>query len=671
MLLVLNLLLNLFRRSEQSQEPSEPYFQAFILEPILTPSALFESPFDSDETPDLEDALGDEVPLPPSVGETSAAIAQFDAGVFTVGESGEVGVEFLFDGGKYKGELGIFSLEGMEHLEPGSEEFIAEAAERAFSNTEEGYIVISDKTEGALFDGTLGEKTDWNAGEYKGVKNLQMKAGTKFGVMLVPNGTVEEVLENPDIGGSKTPLFSLATANPDDGLHLGQIADVDGAGNTFVMEDIRMDRGSDEDYNDFIFRVTGATGDAPDLDDLIDPDLDWRGTDTGLEIIDYITMEDVENESQPLIGIIDTGFNENNPDLDYSRITLGSDLVDGDDNPLLSEGEGDEHGTHVLGIIGATQDNDLGIDGINDDAPIWVGRAVGSGKWAESLVEFVDAARESGQPNAVVNLSMDLTQIDAEGNISTRYEFTPMEMAALEYARQNDILVAVAAGNDGGVMSALGQASEQFDHIITVGAADGTGRADYSSYGQGLDLVAEGGTLEKPILSTVGDRVEGMHGTSVATAQVTGAISRVWAANPELHYRQVIEILKETATDLGEVGWDLETGAGLLNLAAAVQVAKSIQEEEYEKELQYVPLSWSGEGEVTPMERAANGISSGSSGGGSSPSWSSFLGIFGNPTSSGFKDILERIFKRFYNSVAPVTHEFDIPDGRQIRDVSG
>src|SRR6478672_3384225 len=109
--------------------------------------------------------------------------------------------------------------------------------------------------------------------------------------------------------------------------------------------------------------------------------------------------------NQPLIGVIDTGFNANNPDIDYSRVTLGRDRVDNDDNPLLADGEGNEHGTHVLGIIGATNDNGIGIDGINDQAPLWLGRAIGSGKWAESLREFVNAAKASGQPHAVVNLS--------------------------------------------------------------------------------------------------------------------------------------------------------------------------------------------------------------------------------------------------------------------------
>ncbi|WP_155968925.1 S8 family serine peptidase [Kamptonema formosum] len=453
---------------------------------------------------------------------------------------------------------------------------------------------------------------------------------------------------------------------------------------------------------------------------------------------------DFEDKNQPLIGIIDTGFNGKNPDIDYSRIILGRDLVDGDNNPLLETGEGNEHGTHVLGIIGATQSNGIGIDGMNDDAPIWLGRAVGSGKWAESLREFVDAAKASGQPNAVVNLSFDLTQINPDGSVTTRYELTPQEREALEYARQNGVMVVVAAGNDGGTMSALGQASQEFDNIITVGSIDYNGnRAEYSSFGDGLDIVARGGTSDQPIVSTVGEGAdldgfssndeisedemsaianatfEGifgssldtgasepdavppeelssedrqvleqaiaelqqllsdgldpdkglislelldgyfsaaldavsqfldafgedftdlivnalealektvddsdvstltddyfsmsfdfgvgeMAGTSVAAAKVTGAVSQVWAANPGLSYIQVKEILKKTAVDLNAPGWDEETGAGLVNIAAAVELAKRTQPQTYQPQPLLSPLTWSGEGAVTPSER--------------------------------------------------------------------
>jgi Subtilase family/Domain of unknown function (DUF4114)/LysM domain/LGFP repeat len=307
---------------------------------------------------------------------------------------------------------------------------------------------------------------------------------------------------------------------------------------------------------------------------------------------------------QPLIGIIDTGLSANHADLNYSRIQLGKDRVDGDDNPLLSPDEGSEHGTHILGIIGATQGNGIGIDGMNDEAPLWVGRAIDSGQWAQSLMEFVDVAKQSKQPNAIANLSLDLTQIDSEGNINTRYELTPSEREALEYARQNGVLVVVSAGNDGDVMSALGQASQEFDNIITVGAAEGQNRADYSSYGDGLDILTEGGTLLNPVQSLVGDSVSSMAGTSVAAAKISGAASLVWKANPGLNYRQVIDLLKSTATDLNTPGWDAQTGNGLLNLETAVAAAKTTTPVAYTPVLLSIATTWEGQGELTPAERA-------------------------------------------------------------------
>jgi hypothetical protein len=363
-----------------------------------------------------------------------------------------------------------------------------------------------------------------------------------------------------------------------------------------------------------IFQVRGATGEAPLMDDLVDPGMDWRQGDLGQALIDYAhvptaidaTVYEFLLEDQPLVGLVDTGFSANNPDLDYSRIQVGKDWVDGDGDPFLSGGEGNEHGTHTLGLIGAEQGNNLGIDGLNDDAPLWVGRAIGSGQWHESLREFVDAAQDSGQPNAVINLSLDLTQIDGEGNVTTRYEFTPQEREAIEYARQNGVLLVVAAGNDGEVMSVLGQAAQEFDNILTVGAAVGLTRAEYSSYGNGLGLLAPGGTEDSPVLSLAEDGLGTMAGTSVATAQVTGAVSQVWAANPQLSYRQVIEILQATATDLEAPGWDAQTGAGLLDLAAAVQMAQATEGEDYSPVPWAAPDTWSGEGVTTPMERAVD-----------------------------------------------------------------
>jgi len=282
-------------------------------------------------------------------------------------------------------------------------------------------------------------------------------------------------------------------------------------------------------------------------------------------------------KSIPLVGIIDTGFRANNPDIDFSRITLGKDWVDGDDDPLLQPGEGDEHGTQMLEIVAATRNNGIGINGINDKSPLWLGRAVGSNDWAQSLIEYVDAVKQSDNPNAIVNLSFDLTQTNADGSVTTRSELTSLERAALTYAQQNNVLIVAATGNQGSTMSALGQAVKEFDNIFVVGAAEDWSRADYSSYGEvdydyygkGVDILAQGNASN------------GASGTSVAAAKVTGAVSLVWAANPSLNYTQVMDILRRTATDLNTPAWDAQTGLGLLNIAAAVHLAKATEPEAY------------------------------------------------------------------------------------------
>ncbi|MEG3838472.1 DUF4114 domain-containing protein, partial [Microcoleus sp. Z1_C3] len=212
-----------------------------------------------------------------------------DSGFFATDSTGQVGFDWLHDGGNYKGEVAIFSVVGMEKFTPGSQEFIKEAARRSLTNSTFGHVVISDPTEGAnpLFNGSLGEG-NYNEGQYSGAKTFPMKPGEAFAVMLVPNGTVQDVFKNPGAGGDKRPLLSLSSTNPDDAWLYGQVADVTGNGKAFAMEDQRVDQGSDKDYNDLVFNLTGATGKAVSIDKVIDPSKDWTKLDGGKELIDYV-----------------------------------------------------------------------------------------------------------------------------------------------------------------------------------------------------------------------------------------------------------------------------------------------------------------------------------------------------------------------------------------------
>ena len=193
--------------------------------------------------------------------------AAFETGSFTVGADGQIAVEFIADSGAYQGELAVFSLAGMESLTPGSTAFIQEAARRALSNSEQGYVVISDITEGAARSGKLGEK-DRNSGPFAGRKTFSLQAGDQIAVMLVPDGSVEQVFQNPTQTGSQRPLFSIAEANPGGAIQMGQLAG-NSSGGAYGLEDISLEGKSDGDYNDVIFRLEGATGQFDQISELV------------------------------------------------------------------------------------------------------------------------------------------------------------------------------------------------------------------------------------------------------------------------------------------------------------------------------------------------------------------------------------------------------------------
>ena len=224
-------------------------------------------------------------------------------GVFIVGDFGVISLDWLYDGGAYRGELGIFSLEGMDLSVPDLTAFIEEAVNRVLSGVN-GYLVLSDPTHKARFSGTLGgEPTDWNEGELLGLREFNMEPETRFALMLVPNSTFAKLAANPETTDKNTrPLFSFASPDADYGMHAGQVADINGMGKAFVFEDMEFTN-SDRDYNDLIVQILGAKSEVPTIDDMLaftpasgkrsrrDSGgwLDWRtDTELGRKIISHV-----------------------------------------------------------------------------------------------------------------------------------------------------------------------------------------------------------------------------------------------------------------------------------------------------------------------------------------------------------------------------------------------
>ncbi len=261
--------------------------------PIPSDSQTLTAPEPSEPPqPDGSGSLSEKEKSPSNFGNVT-----FTSGVFTVGETGSVSFDYLFDGGGYQGQVAAFSLTGMQEFQQqGLEAFVREALSRSLSNSPQGYVVISDLAEGARFSGSLGEP-DANKGDYQGIKTFEMTAGDTFGVLLVPDSTVSEVFKQineqgiDSLADSKRPLFSMAASNPAKSFNFGQIADVIGDGSTFVFEDLRVDKWTDKDYNDFIFQVKGAVGEAALMKEVINQKKNWYDSELGQALVKYATRE--------------------------------------------------------------------------------------------------------------------------------------------------------------------------------------------------------------------------------------------------------------------------------------------------------------------------------------------------------------------------------------------
>ncbi|HEY9645741.1 MAG TPA: S8/S53 family peptidase, partial [Chroococcidiopsis sp.] len=252
----------------------------------------------------------------------------------------------------------------------------------------------------------------------------------------------------------------------------------------------------------------------------------------------------VNGSTMPLVGLIDTAIS---PDFLGAPLPSRRECSAGaQSSNILSDkiGVGDRptHGDRMLQLL-----QPLGTVGIST---VWLGATVGSGRWAESLAEFVAAVEARGCSPAVINLSFDLIWRYPDGRIRPRQGLSPAEYRAIAQAQRAGVVLVVAAGNDGGGLTGLAQAAAQFDNICVVGAAEGNAIAPYSSRGVHLSILAEG-------------TAEGHSGTSIAAARVSAAVAQLWAANSALSYRQVLHILRATATPCpnGPDGSDTSDGS--------------------------------------------------------------------------------------------------------------
>jgi subtilisin len=244
------------------------------------------------------------------------------------------------------------------------------------------------------------------------------------------------------------------------------------------------------------------------------------------------------------VAVIDTGIDTRHQDLS-PNIGGGVSFVPGE-----SYMDGNGHGTHVAGTIGARQ-NGSGVVGVAPNCSLYAVKALnnlGQGNYSWIISAIIWCVRTKMD---VVNMSLGgPTHVQALQN-------------ACDYAFQKNVLIVAAAGNSGPRDNTVGYPG-RYDSVISVSAIDTTGNiANFSSRGHEVDITAPGVN----ILSTIpGNRYGIKNGTSMASPHVAGAAALTISSHRFTQAETIRRILLRTADNLGISGRDNEYGHGLVDV---------------------------------------------------------------------------------------------------------
>lgn len=248
------------------------------------------------------------------------------------------------------------------------------------------------------------------------------------------------------------------------------------------------------------------------------------------------------------VAVLDTGVELDHPDL-AGQLLPGFDFVNGDTDPSDDHG----HGTRMIGIVAARQNNALGVSGIAPDTEILPGKVMGAngtglyGDVADGVTWAVD------QGARVINLS--LVGSAPSGVLQS----------AIDYATANGVITVASSGNWGTDEPAYPAA---FDDVVSVGASDQNDfRSSFSNYGSTLDIVAPGASI---LTTTINGGYTGSTGTSPAAAHASAAFALLLAAQPTISRADAIQRLFDGAADLGDIGWDPYHGWGRIDSYATL-----------------------------------------------------------------------------------------------------
>jgi subtilisin family serine protease len=226
-----------------------------------------------------------------------------------------------------------------------------------------------------------------------------------------------------------------------------------------------------------------------------------------------------------------------------------NDTKYGNNNVVGPEPKEAKHGTHVAGIVAQVRGNNLGGDGVTNNAEILTVRAVPNGdEYDKDIALGIRYAVDNGAK--VIN-----------GSFGKYYsQQKEWVIDAIKYAESKDVLVVIAAGNESFDLDVTNKyPNDTYDgspefakNVLIIGAlspAYGSKMiADFSNYGKNnVDIYAPGDEI---YATTPLNTYEYLQGTSMASPNVAGVATLIRSYYPSLTAVQVKQIIMESGTPL-------------------------------------------------------------------------------------------------------------------------
>lgn len=242
---------------------------------------------------------------------------------------------------------------------------------------------------------------------------------------------------------------------------------------------------------------------------------------------------------------------------------IGWDFFSNDNNPYQSF-NGNDHGSHVAGCVGAVTDNGVGVASVPMEVRLMITKHQSNTQASTSVSNGYNGIYYCADSGAdIINCSWG-----GPGGGSTANN-------VINYATTQGSLVMAAAGNDDADHATSPSYPCDATNAVCVAATNQNDeKADFSDYGTSIDLCSPGVAIRSTIYNNNQNTYANFDGTSMATPVAAGVAAMIKATHPNYTPAQIRARIQDTADYIEQMAEGSEyynkLGSGRVNAFKAI-----------------------------------------------------------------------------------------------------